>query len=55
MDRLGTPAKVRQERLGHVDFDEMTLGVYTHAASLDHREVAEKLGAMLAPEENSAR
>src|SRR5262249_20866851 len=43
MDRLGTPLKVRQERLGHSD-PRMTQGIYTHVASKDSRKVAAKLG-----------
>ena len=49
MDELRTPDKVRQERLGHLDFNDVTLHVYSHAESKDHRIVAEQLGKMLAP------
>jgi len=51
MDAERTPLKVRQDRLGHVDGEEITLGVYTHAESDDHQAVAEKLGNLLAPVE----
>jgi len=40
-----------QNRLGHIDGDEITLGIYTHAESDDHQVVAEKLGNLLAPVE----
>ena len=43
MDRLGTPLKVRQERLGHSD-PRITQAIYTHVASEDSRKVAEQLG-----------
>ncbi len=46
MDRLNTPVKVRQQRLGHSD-PRTTLGTYTHVASEDDRRVAEQLGAIL--------
>ena len=49
MDQLRAPDKVRQERLGHLDFNDVTLNIYSHAESQDHRAVAEKLGKMLAP------
>lgn len=49
MDELRTPDKVRAERLGHVDFNDVTLSIYTHAESKDHRSVAEQLGRLLAP------
>ncbi len=49
MDQIRTPDKVRQERLGHLDFNDVTLNVYSHAESKDHRSVAEQLGKMLAP------
>jgi len=49
MDQLRAPDKVRQERLGHLDFNDVTLNVYSHAESKDHRNVAEQLGKMLAP------
>jgi integrase len=51
MDRLNIPAKVRQERAGHFNFERMTLGTYTHADSSDHREAAETIGARIAPVE----
>jgi integrase len=47
LDALGTPMKVRMERLGHAD-RETTFG-YTHAASEDHRRVADKLGEIFCP------
>ena len=43
MDRLGTPLKVRQERLGHND-PQITQKIYTHVASEDSRKVAAQLG-----------
>ena len=43
MDRLGTPIRVRQERLGHSD-PRMTQGIYTHVVSADSRIVADQLG-----------
>ena len=43
MDRLGTPLKVRQERLGHSD-PRITQNVYTHVASEDSRKVAAQIG-----------
>ena len=43
MDRLGTPLKVRQERLGHSD-PYVTQAIYTHVASEDSRKVAAQLG-----------
>ena len=49
MDQLRAPDKVRQERLGHLDFNDVTLSIYSHAESRDHRAVAEQLGKMLAP------
>lgn len=48
MDRLGTPMKVRQERLGHSD-PRVTLGTYTHAFSEDDARVAAQLGRILHP------
>src|SRR5450432_2007521 len=39
MDRLNTPLKLRQQRLGHSDA-EMTLGVYSHVAKEDDIRVA---------------
>lgn len=50
MDSEHIPLKVRQDRLGHVDGEELTLGTYTHAESDDHAAVAQKLGDLLAPE-----
>jgi len=47
MDSIGTPMKVRQDRLGHTDAG-MTMK-YTHALSSDHRIVAEALGRMFDP------
>jgi len=41
--------KVRQDRLGHVNGEEITLGIYTHCESVDHETVAERLGKLLAP------
>jgi hypothetical protein len=49
MDRLNAPMKVRQERLGHAPGSDITLAVYTHAASEDDRQLAEKLGNILCP------
>jgi integrase len=49
MDSIGAPMKVRQERLGHSNALEMTIGVYTHADSADHRRVAAELGHIFAP------
>lgn len=49
MDRLNIPAKVRQERAGHFNFERMTLGTYTHTVNSDHREAAETIGAKIAP------
>jgi len=43
MDRLGTPLKVRQERLGHSD-PRITQTIYTHVVSADSRKVADQLG-----------
>lgn len=51
MDSLGTPSKVRMERVGHADF-ATTMG-YTHAFSEDHQAVARKLGQMFDPAENA--
>jgi len=48
MDRLGTPLKVRQQRLGHSD-PRLTLGVYTHVVSEDDTRVAARLGEILHP------
>ena len=41
--QLGTPLKVRQERLGHSD-PRVTQAIYTHVASEDSRRVAAQLG-----------
>jgi integrase len=49
MDRLSTPMKVRQERLGHKAGSDITMQVYTHTLSADHRSVADKLGELLRP------
>lgn len=49
MDAERTPLKVRQDRLGHVDGEELTLGIYTHTESDDHQAVAERLGELLVP------
>jgi integrase len=49
MDRLNTPMKIRQERLGHAPGSNMTLAVYTHTVGEDDRQVAKKLGDMLCP------
>ena len=49
MDRLNTPMKVRQERLGHAHGSDITMGIYTHAVSEDDRKVANQLGEMLCP------
>ncbi len=46
MDRLGSPMKVRQQRLGHAD-PRMTLGVYTHMSGEDDRRLAAQLGELL--------
>jgi hypothetical protein len=51
MDAERTPLKVRQDRLGHVDGEEITLGICTHTESDDHQAVAERLGNLLAPVE----
>ncbi len=48
MDRLGTPLKVRQQRLGHSD-PRLTLSVYTHVAREDEQRVAAQLGKILCP------
>src|SRR5690349_21963945 len=42
MDKERVPLKVRQDRLGHVNAEEITLGRYTHAESQDHAVAAEK-------------
>jgi hypothetical protein len=49
MDRLNTPMKIRQERLGHAPGSNITLAIYTHTVGEDDRLVAEKLGDMLCP------
>jgi hypothetical protein len=33
MDQLRVPDKVRQERLGHLDFNDVTLSIYSHSES----------------------
>lgn len=43
MDRLDTPLKTRQARLGHADA-MLTLQTYTHAAGEDDRQVAAQIG-----------
>jgi integrase len=43
MDRLDTPLKTRQSRLGHAD-PLLTLQTYTHAAGEDDRRIAAQLG-----------
>jgi len=48
MDRLNTPLKLRQQRLGHSDA-EMTLGVYSHVAKEDDLRIAAQLGEILDP------
>jgi integrase len=48
MDRLNTPLKLRQQRLGHSD-PQMTLGVYSHVAKEDDIRVAAQLGEILDP------
>ena len=48
MDRLNTPLKLRQQRLGHSDA-EMTLGVYSHVAREDDLRIAAQLGEILDP------
>ncbi len=48
MDRLNTPLKLRQQRLGHSD-SEMTLGVYSHVVKEDDVRVAAQLGDILDP------
>ena len=48
MDRLGVPLKVRQQRLGHSD-PSLTLGIYTHIASEDDVQSAERLDGILHP------
>jgi len=49
MDRLQTPMKVRQERLGHAPGSDITMAIYTHTASEDDRKVAQQLGEILDP------
>src|ERR1700677_4539416 len=49
MDRLQTPMKVRQERLGHAPGSDITMTAYTHTASEDDRRIAQQLGEILAP------
>jgi integrase len=48
MDRLNTPLKLRQQRLGHSD-SKMTLGVYSHVAKEDDVRIAAQLGEILDP------
>jgi integrase len=47
MDAMNAPMKVRQDRLGHGTAQQTMK--YTHAASYDHRQVADALGALFAP------
>lgn len=47
MDRMNTPPKLRQKRLGHTD--ERMMMHYSHVASEDEIALADKLGAMFAP------
>jgi hypothetical protein len=55
MDSEHTPLKIRQDRLGHVDAQEITLGIYTHAESGDHQAVAARLGDLLSlPDEGGS-
>ena len=49
MDRLQTPMKVRQERLGHAPGSAITMAVYTHTVSEDDRKIAQQLGEILVP------
>jgi integrase len=46
MDRLDTPLKTRQARLGHAD-PMLTLQTYSHAAGEDDRRIAVQLGRVL--------
>jgi len=50
MDRLDTPLKTRQSRLGHADA-MLTLQTYTHAAAEDDRRIAAQLGKVLCTSE----
>lgn len=50
MDRLGTPMKLRQERLGHAPGSDITMAVYTHLIADDDHTVAAQLGAILRPQ-----
>lgn len=47
LDQIDAPIAVRRERLGHSSFT--TTMRYTHAASEDHRRVADELGQMFDP------
>ncbi len=49
MDRLSTPVKVRQERLGHSD-PRITINTYTHSVGQDDRRIAAQLGKILHPD-----
>jgi len=49
MDRLNAPMKIRQERLGHAVGSEITMALYTHTVTEDHRRVADQLGELLCP------
>jgi integrase len=47
LDRMNSPMKIRQQRLGHSKA-EMTLSLYTHVADEDARAVAERFDDYLA-------
>lgn len=49
LDREHIPMKVRQERLGHSNAEVLTIGIYSHANSKDHRRAADKIGKILCP------
>lgn len=49
MDRLGTPMKLRQQRLGHAPGSDITMAIYTHLIADDDHTVAAQLGAILRP------
>jgi len=51
MDEIGVPMKVRQKRLGHANA-ETTLGIYTHAVDETDRQVAQRIGALVAGKES---
>jgi integrase len=46
MDRINTPMKTRQLRLGHAQI-ETTMKYYTHAVGAEDRRAAEAIGALL--------